>query len=158
MEMVFLSRTLLNLAQLLVRDALRILSSISRSHNSSETASSSFFVRFLSKFFDILRSLSFLQSLSQEEPLVSLEASENIKTAMQLLTKAAESENSDARYLLGELNFVLHAFKVPLISIVRELLESKLSRSVQMVPATSSDGWKFHGASFIRIHVRNRNR
>ena len=98
---------LLIAAQFLVDDALQILSSLSHNHESLDKTSTSIFVRFLWRLFDILKSFSFLQSLSQEEPLTSSDSRQNnLRKAMQLLTKAAESDNSDAMYLLGELNFV----------------------------------------------------
>jgi hypothetical protein len=65
-------------------------------------------IRLLRKAFEFLESWSFIQYTSQEEPLVPTDiTSQNVTKAMQLLAKAAESENSDAIYLLGELNFVL---------------------------------------------------
>jgi TPR repeat protein len=100
---------LLIAAQFLVDDALQILSSLSQNHESPNKTSTSVIVRFLWRLFDILKSLSFLQSLSQEEPLTSSDSRQNnLRKAMQLLQKAAESDNSDAMYLLGELNFVKH--------------------------------------------------
>jgi hypothetical protein len=51
--------------------------------------------------------MSFLQYSSQEEPLTThKEKYDTLEKAMDLLTKAAEKQNSDALYLLGELNFV----------------------------------------------------
>jgi TPR repeat protein len=98
---------LLIAAQFLVDDALQILSSLSPNHESPDKTSTSIVVRFLWRLFDILKSLSFLRSLPQEEPLTSSDSRQNnLRKAMQLLQKAAESENSDAMYLLGELNFV----------------------------------------------------
>lgn len=64
-------------------------------------------MRFLLKIIDILKSLSFLGSSSQEEPLHSVEPqNEELTKAMNLLTQAAEQHNPDALYLLGHLNFV----------------------------------------------------
>ena len=97
-------------AQFLVDDALQILSSLSNSRP-QDTSSSSVFVRSLWKIFDFLKTLSFIKYSSQEEALVFSDTkSENLKRAMELLTKAAKFENSDAIYLLGELNFV-HLFE-----------------------------------------------
>src|SRR5207248_4280476 len=54
------------------------------------------------------KSLSLIQYSSQEEVETYPDLnSETVQKAMRLLTKAAKSENSDAIYLLGELNFVL---------------------------------------------------
>lgn len=86
---------------------MQILSSLSVNYEGSDASSSSVLVRFLSRIFDILKSLSFLQSSSQEEPVSSSDGRQTqVRKAMQLLTKAAESDNLDAMYLLGELNFV----------------------------------------------------
>ena len=94
-------------AQFLVDDALQILSSLSNTIHTSDTPLSSFFVRLLEKIFDFLKSLSFIHYSSQEEPLASSDTrSSTASKAMQLLKKAAKSENSDAIYLLGELSFV----------------------------------------------------
>jgi hypothetical protein len=96
-----------NAAQFLVDDALQILSSLSQTHGSPEISTSSIFLRFMWKTFDILKSLSFLQYSSQEEPLSYHDTTqEHYENALQLLTKAGETGNSDAMYLLGELNFV----------------------------------------------------
>jgi hypothetical protein len=96
-----------NAAQFLVNDALQILSSLSQNHGSSETPKSSIFLRFMWKTFDILKSLSFIQYSSQEEPLSYDDTTqEYYDNALQLLAKAGEMGNSDAMYLLGELNFV----------------------------------------------------
>src|SRR5277367_485042 len=66
---VFWSRIcVLTVAQFLVDDALQILSSFSQSHIHSDTPSSSIFIRLLGSIFDFIKSLSFLQYSSQEEP------------------------------------------------------------------------------------------
>jgi len=97
----------LTVAQLLVDDALQILSGLSQSRSSSDTSSSSFFVRILFRILEILKSMSFLQYSSQEEPLTTHnEKYDTLEKAMDLLTQSAEKQNSDALYLLGELNFV----------------------------------------------------
>jgi hypothetical protein len=99
--------SLIVVAHFLVDDALHILSALSRTHSSSESTSSSIFLRFLLRALDILKSVSFLQYSSQEEPLTAhSEKHDTLEQAMSLLTKAAEMHNSDALYLLGELNFV----------------------------------------------------
>jgi hypothetical protein len=101
-------------AQFLVEDALQIISSLSNTHHTSDSPSPSVFVRFLEKIFAFLKSLSFIQYSSQEQPLTSSDtSSERVSEAMQLLSKAAKSENSDAIYLLGELNFVRSLNPVP---------------------------------------------
>ena len=115
------------------------------------------FLRIVSKFFDVLKSLSFLQSFSQEEPLTSPEHTSNLNKAIQFLTKAAESENSDALFLLGELNFVSSDQSWSWQCLVRKLLQSKLSRRIQMAPETSSERWKFHSATSVGIYVCYRN-
>jgi TPR repeat protein len=115
---------LLTAAQFLVDDAIQILSSLSHNHESSNLTSTSIFVRFLRRIFDVLKSLSFLQYSSQEEPLTSSDGRQtNLKKAMQLLTKAAESDNPDAMYLLGELNFV-YAGPSDILTVVRKLFWS----------------------------------
>jgi hypothetical protein len=94
-------------AKFLVDDALQILSSLSKTHIPPDTPSSSAFVRLLWGTLEFLKSLSFIQYTSLEESVSSGDPrSDSYKKAIQLLSKAAESENSDAMYLLGELNFV----------------------------------------------------
>src|SRR5579862_6792327 len=105
-------------AHFLVDDALHILSTLSRTNSSSESTSSSLFVRLLFRLLNILKSVSFLQYSSQEEPLMShTEKHDTLENAMSLLNKAAEMQNSDALYLLGELNFVA-SFSWTLLIIV----------------------------------------
>jgi hypothetical protein len=59
------------------------------------------------KLLTFLKSLSFIQYSSQEEPAPIHDArGDSVKKAMGLLSKAAEADNRDALYLLGELNFV----------------------------------------------------
>lgn len=98
------------LAQFLVDDALHILSSLSHNYTPEVTHSSSAFARMPNHIFNFVKSLSFLRSSSQEEPLSSStdNKSEKLKKAMRLLRKAADSNNPDAIYLLGELSFVVH--------------------------------------------------
>lgn len=114
-------------AHFLVDDALHILSALSRNNSSSESTSSSLFFRLLFRVLDILKSISFLQYSSQEEPLTSHNEKHNtLETAISLLNKAAEMQNSDALYLLGELNFV-SPFTWTLLIVVWQLFESRLS-------------------------------
>ena len=117
-------------AHFLVDDALHILSTLSRTNSSSESTSSSLFVRLLFRLLNILKSVSFLQYSSQEEPLMShTEKHDTLENAMSLLNKAAEMQNSDALYLLGELNFVA-SLSWTLLIIVWQLFQSRLSRSI----------------------------
>lgn len=98
-------------AQFLVDDALQILSSLSHNRPSSESTSSSVFVRVLFRILEILKSITVLQYSAQEEPLTHhSEKHDTLEQAMSLLSKAAEKQNSDALYLLGELNFVYAVF------------------------------------------------
>jgi len=99
---------LLTTVQFLVDDALHMLSSLSHSHARSDTTSSSMFLRLLAKFIDFTKSLSFLQYSSQEEQQSSSTdpKTQSLQKAVKLLTKAARADNTDAMYLLGELNFV----------------------------------------------------
>ena len=106
-EPLYFGRMLIT-AQFLVDDALHILSSFSQSRPQSDTTSSSIFLRLLRKLLDFIKSLSFLQYTSQEEPLSSSTdpKADNLAKVMELLSKAAKADNADAMYLLGELNFV----------------------------------------------------
>jgi hypothetical protein len=145
-------------AQFLVDDAMQILSSLASNYESSDPSSSSVFVRLLSRVFDILKSLSFLQSSSQEEPVSSSDARQTqVRKAMQLLTKAAESNNPDAMYLLGELNFVV-TLAPDILTLVRELFIPRLPKVIQMVPETSRKGWQRNSTAPYGIHVCYWNR
>jgi hypothetical protein len=63
--------------------------------------------QFTATVFTFLKSLPFIQYSSQEEPVTIHDSwGDNVKKAMGLLAKAAEADNPDALYLLGELNFV----------------------------------------------------
>jgi TPR repeat protein len=125
---------MLTAAQFLVDDAMQILSSLANNYESSDPSSSSVFVRLLSRVFDILKSLSFLQSPSQEEPVSFSDGRQTqVRKAMQLLTKAAESDNPEAMYLLGELNFVF-TLAPGILTLVRELFIPRLPKIIQMVP------------------------
>jgi hypothetical protein len=95
------------IAQILVDDALQLLSSLSPAYNPSESATMSAFLRVLWRTIDILKSMSFLRYSSQEEPLSYDDGkTKDYERAVQLLTKAGEMGNSEAMYLLGDLNFV----------------------------------------------------
>jgi hypothetical protein len=156
-EMVPSAHFLLTTAQFLVDDAMQILSSLSHNHKSPDQTSTSIFVRFSWRIFDILKSFSFLRYSSQEEPLRSFDSRQtNLKKAMQLLTKAAESDNSDAMYLLGELNFV-YTCPSDILIVVRKLFCSRLSQVVQMVPKISTEGWKCNSTPPDGIYVRHWN-
>src|SRR5271154_5149144 len=113
---------------------------MSSSYNSSDSASSSIFIRLLSRLLDFLKSLSFLRASSQEEPLASPNdiKAENLQKAMQLLTKAAEANNAEAAYLLGELNFVIiPRSNLMLITsmetILKQIIEKRLIGSINLL-------------------------
>ena len=87
---------------------MKILSTLSNTYNSSDASSPSIFVRLLWRVFKFIKSLSLIQYSSQDELATYTDANlQTVQKAMRLLRKAAKSENSDAIYLLGELNFVL---------------------------------------------------
>jgi hypothetical protein len=84
-----------------------------------------------------MKSISFLQYSSQEEPLTPhTEKHDTLERAISLLTKAAEQQNSDALYLLGELNFVY-----PVSTII--LIGSTAITQIQIIPNHSlgSKSW-----------------
>ena len=140
---LFSSSTINNLtgkAQILVGDALNILHSLSDTPSSADTPSSSPLAHYTAKLFNFLKALSFIRYTSQEEPLQTHDSrGESVKKAMELLYKAAEADNPDALFLLGELNFVptnpaiavLHGPRE--LIVVRKLFKSELSTSIPMV-------------------------
>jgi hypothetical protein len=98
---------LLTTAQFLVEDALQILSSLSKDQESNEATSNTVYMRILLKLVEVLKSISFLQYASQEEPLATGSKTETYQRALSLLTEAAEAGNEEAIYLLAEINFVI---------------------------------------------------
>jgi len=64
-------------------------------------------MRILLKLVEVLKSVSFLQYASQEEPLATGSKTETYQRALSLLTEAAEAGNEEAIYLLAEINFVI---------------------------------------------------
>lgn len=94
-------------AQFLVDESLHILHSLPDTQSSVDTPLSSPLAHYTYKLFRFLKSLSFIQYTSQEEPLSAHGTRvESVKRAMNMLSKAAEADNPDALFLLGELNFV----------------------------------------------------
>jgi hypothetical protein len=94
-------------AQFLVDDALHILHSLSDIHNQKDTILASPLAQFTATVVTFLKSLSFIQYSSQEEPVTIHDSrGDHVKKAIGLLAKAAEADNPDALFLLGELNFV----------------------------------------------------
>jgi hypothetical protein len=94
-------------AQFLVDEALDILHSISNTPHQKDTPPTSPIVGAVFKVLEFFKSLAFIQYSSQEEPVnVHDSQVDNVKKAMGLLSKAAEADNPDALFLLGELNFV----------------------------------------------------
>lgn len=94
-------------AQFLVDEALHILHSLSDTHNQKDTLPASPSAQFIINVLTFVKSLSFIQYSSQEQPVTLHDSrGDNVKKAMGLLSKAAEADNPDALFLLGELNFV----------------------------------------------------
>ena len=152
-------------AQFLVDEALHILHTLSDTKSSTDTPPSSTLAHYIGKLFTFLKSLSFIQYTPQEEPLSTHDyRGKNIKKAMDLLRKAAETDNPDALFLLGELNFVptnpaIFVCKGPReLIVVRKLFKSKLSTSIPVVNCVSRENWEFHCNALARIHVCHRNR
>jgi hypothetical protein len=88
---------------------LELLSSLSHSYVHLEIIRPSLPLRVLWRIIDILKTFSLFQHVSQEESTHEQSFPPRLKTykkALKLLLKAAESQNSDAMYLLGTLNFV----------------------------------------------------
>jgi len=149
-------------AQFLVDEALHILHTLSDAQSSTDTPPSSTLAHYIAKLFTFLKSLSLIQYTPQEEPLSTHDFREKtVRKAMDLLHKAAEMDNPDALFLLGELNFVP---TTPAISVckglivVRKLFKSKLSTSVPVAKCVGRENWEFHCNAPAGIHVCHRNR
>jgi hypothetical protein len=150
-------------AQFLVDEALHILHSLSDTHNQKDTLPASPSAQFIIKVLTFVKSLSFIQYSSQEQPVTIHDSrGDNVKKAMGLLSKAAEADNPDALFLLGELNFVSPpgplSYLTHLLMTVRELFKGELSRGFLVVKYLRSKDGEFNRNAFTRIHVCHRNR
>jgi hypothetical protein len=115
----------------LVDEALHILHSLSDTPTPGGTASSSHLAHYTNKLLHFLKSLSLIQYTSQEEPLSTHDPrAESVKKAMHLLSKAAEADNPDALFLLGELNFVYLLHPPPSASLQRSADEANDSSEI----------------------------